>query len=578
MNLKYISKYIFVTLTFVANPIVANEDFSFDSLNDISFDSIDISKESDNKGMNLDSLDNLVTDITADDLSSIRSQSCSPAEASFLIGILNAFQVPPILNEPFYKKTLIPKSRNLINYPNTQIITYSDLADRQFTTHLFANLTPKKNFCNSKEFKPGTRIGSYLNVENKEITNLFNTIQNSPLIGPDIKVALQGLNINKFLKTLGDARFEERRLGLFGHYYHIINDKTYFQAKLPFFWMERNLNFTAEEKETLDRELSAFTGSEFDEDTFAKKHIIFDALGFGTLELNVNTKVWEGINWHLDIGGGLLLPTDYQVLKGLYGTYFEGKDCQPILNLCQVIDIEKIGSTDESIFQPDGKKNLEKYFTGALDRLSSILLQCQHGYNKHLGMDVNANVFWQIKPDFAWNTKYCVEFLLPHEQNLFFVPRQSTNPEESFSNLFAKMPQATEEEQKLKLGAFEARLTELLYPRMFTVKVFPGFIFNSASCLQKTFRNWNFTVGTSSYYQSAEKILSGLNREQQAFYDTQKAVNESLYHFKLFGKIHRVFHTRRHNDFSVSIWADGTVLNNGLGNDLSIGFSFDSKF
>ncbi|MBI2344609.1 hypothetical protein HYV10_00865 [Candidatus Dependentiae bacterium] len=580
MNFKYISTYIFLTLALTTNIFADNEDASFDFLNnDTSFDLIDISSGTENKGMNFDPLDNLVTDITPSDLSSIRSQSCSPEERSFLLGVINTFNASAILNQPFYRRTSVPVSRNLINYPNTQIITYSDLADRQFTTHIFANITPKKNFCNSQEFKPGTRIGSYLNIENKEITNLFNSIQDSPLIGPDIKMALQGLNINRLLKTLGDARFEERRIGLFGHYYHIINDTTYFQAKLPFFWMERNLNFSTAEKEIIDRELSAFSGSEFDEDAFAKKHLIFDSLGFGTLELNVNTKIWEGINWHIDFGGGLLLPTDYQVMHGLYGTYFKANDCQPILNLCQVIDVKKIGnSSDESIFQPDGKQNLEKYFVGALDRLSSILLQCQHGYNKHLGIDLNAYMFWQIKPDFAWNTKYCVEFLLPREQNLFFIPRQSKNPEETFSKLFNKIPQATEEEQKIKLDIFQAKLTELLYPRVFTVKVFPGFIFNSASCLQKTFRNWNFSVGTSSYYQTAEKILSGLTREQRDFYDTEKAVNESLYHFKLFGKIHRVFHTRRHNDFSIGLWADGTVWNNGLGNDLSIGISFDSKF
>jgi hypothetical protein len=569
MNLKYISKYIFLTFTLITNLAVASEDFSFDSLNDISFD-FDTSSE--NKGMNLDSLDNLVTDITAEDLLSRRS--CSPGETTFILGILNAFNVAPILNQPFYKKTLVPFSRNLINYPNMQIVTYSDLADRQFTTHVFANFTPKKNFCNSQEFKPGTRIGSYLNIENKEITNLFKTIQDSPLISPEMKSKFQGLNVNNLLKNFGDARFEERRMGLFGHYYHRINDKTYWQAKLPVFWMERNLNFSQEEKEAIDRELSSFTGSEFDEDTFAKNHIIFDSFGIGTLELTANRVVWEGINWTLDFGGGLLLPTDYQIARGWYGTYFQPRDCQPILDICNVIDVSKIGSSEESIFQPNGQEYLENYFVGALNKLSSILLQCQHGYNKHVGIALNAHMFWQIKPDFSWNTKYCGEFLLPHEDQLFFVPKNSGE----FSKIFNELPQSTPEEQTIKLNAFQARLTELLYPRVFTVKTFPGFIFNSVSCLQKGFRNWNFTVGTSSYYQTAQKILSGLTSEQKAIYDTNKALNETLYHFKLFGKIHRVFHTRHHNDFSISLWADGTVWDNGLGNDFSLGFSFDSKF
>lgn len=565
MNLKYISKYIFLTLTLITNSVVASEDFSFDSLNNISFD-FDTSSE--NKGMDLDSLDNLVTDITADDLSARRS-SCTPADVGLLLLAINELNISSLLNQAVYKKTLIPTSRNLINYPNMQIVTYSDLADRQFTTHIFANFTPKKNFCNSQEFKPGTRIGSYLNIENKEITNLFKKLSNFLPNVPGLN-----FNINKLLKNLGDARFEERRLGLFGHYYHRINDKTYFQAKLPVFWMERNLNFSQDEKEAIDRELSGFTGSDFDEDTFAKNHIIFDSFGIGTLELTANRIVWEGINWTFDFGGGLLLPTDYQIARGWYGTYFKPKNCQPVLNLCDVIDVKGIISGADTYLQPNGKELLENYFTGALDKLSSILLQCQHGYNKHLGIVLNAHAFWQIKPDFSWNTKYCGEFLLPHEDQKFFVPKNSGD----FSKIFNALPQSTQEEQIAKLTVFETRLTELLYPRVFTVKTFPGFIFNSVSCLQKGFRNWNFTVGTSSYYRSAEKILSGLSREQQEIYDVNKAVNESLYHFKLFGKIHRVFHTRHHNDFSISIWADGTVWDNGLGNDFSLGFSFDSKF
>ena len=433
MNLKYISKYIFLTLALITNLIVADEDSSFDSLNDMFFDFIDISQESE-KGMNLDSLDNLVTNITPDDLSSNRS-SCTPLDTVIILGAINTFNVASLLNLPLYKKTLIPFSRNLINYPNMQIVTYTDLADRQLTTHVFGNFTPKKNFCNSKEFKPGTRIGSYLNIENKAITNLFNQLASAFPNVPALK-----LDPNKLLKNLGDARFEERRLGVFLHYYHKLNEKTYWQAKLPVFWMERNLNFSQSEKEAIDRELSGFTGSDFDEDSFAKKHLIFDSLGIGTLELTANRIIWEGINWTLDVGGGLLFPTDCQFARGWYGTYFKPKDCQPILNLCDVIDATRVLSGTE-YFQPNGQQILENYFVGALDRLSSILLQCQHGYSKHLGIALNAHAFWQITPDFSWNTKYCAEFLLPRENKLFFVPKNATYPKEDFLTMFNNLPQ-----------------------------------------------------------------------------------------------------------------------------------------
>ncbi len=566
MNLKYISKYILLTLIVITTPIVANEDFDFDSITDTSFDFLDLLTESDTKNSEFDPFDNLVTDINPEDLSS-DTASCTPDQVAGLLAVIKIFNISSLLNESIYKKTLVPFSRNLINYPNMQIVTYSDLADRQLTTHIFANFTPKKNYRNSTEFKPGTRIGSYLNIENRAIINLYNELRKTD---PNL---VPFLNINNFLKTLGDARFEERRIGLFGHYYHKINDKTYWQAKLPIFWMERNLNFTQDEKDFLNREASFLGDSNFDENAFARRHLIFDSFGIGTLELTVNRIVWEGINWTFDFGGGLLLPTDYQLARGWYGTYFNPKDSQPILNFCDVVDLSNPFSPQ---LKPNGQQILNNYFIGALDKLSSILLTCQHGYGKRVGLVLNAHAFWQIKPDFSFNTKYCGEFLLPHENKRFFVPKNAST--ETFSDIFNKLPQTTPEEQQIKLDVFQRRLTELLYPRVFTVKTFPGFIFNSVSCLQKNYRNCNFTVGTSSYFQTAEKLLCGLSREEKAFYNEFKALNESLYNFKLFGKIHRIFHTRHHNDFSISIWADGTLFNQGLGDDISIGFSFDSKF
>ena len=146
--------------------------------------------------------------------------------------------------------------------------------------------------------------------------------------------------------------------------------------------------------------------------------------------------------------------------------------------------------------------------------------------------------------------------------------------------MYNKLPQSTDEEKQIKLAFLEARLNELLFPKYHNVKVFPGFIFHSTSCLQKTFRNWNFNVGTTSYYQTDEKIKAFYStpQEEREVLDIDKALNETLVQFKAFGKIHRIFHTRRHNDISLSIWADGTLYNNGLGNDFSLGIAFDSKF
>lgn len=570
MNLKYMSKYIVITALFITTQIVASDAFSFDS-----FDDFELSQPAteENKSFHdadpFDNFSNLVTDITTDDLSHIRA-SCTPGQNNIILGVVKTFNLPQVLDPSIYRKTLIPKDRNIINYPNMQLVTYQFLPEQQFTTHLFINVTPKKNFRDSQDCIQGTHLGSYLNIRNKGLLNTLDELLQSDLFTDEnLRTVLRRVDTDKLLWAFEQAHFEERRLGLLGHYYRQMSDKSYFQVKLPVYWMIRNLNFEKQYKDIITQELGDFvstgTGAanSFDENAFARKHLIFDALGIGTLRLTYNHIVWEGNNWHLDIGGSLLLPTDYQFARGLYGTYFFPSNKHPNLDICNLA------------FSENGTQQIQNYFLSALDHLSSILLPCELGYSKHLGFDLIATAYWQIIPDLAFNTQYCLEFLLPKEEQRFFVPKNKGD----FSEIYNKLPQSTDDEKNAKLAFLEARLNELLFPKVFNVKVFPGFIFHSTSCLQKTFRNWNFDVGTTSYYQTSEQIQSFYAKPETVdLLDVDKALNDTLIQFKAFGKIHRVFHTRRHNDISLSIWADGTLYNNSLGNDFTLGIAFDAKF
>ena len=553
MNLNYISRYVVVATLFITTQI--KTDFNTDDFSDFDIPEI-ISDE--NKSLP-DAFDNLVTDITEADLSHVRS-NCSPAQTGLALGVINSFNFQGLLDPSIYKKTLLPKDRNIINYPNMQLVTYQFLPEQQITTHLFINVTPRKNFRNSDDCIKGTQLGSYLNIRTKGLLYTLDELLQSPLFSDEeLRQKLQRVDSDKLLWAFEQGKLQEGRIGIFGHYYRQINEKSYFQAKLPFYWMIRNLNYDQEYKDIMQQELGDFisngTGEKFDENAFARKHFVFDALGFGNLRLTYNRIAYEGPNWHVDFGGSLLIPTDYQVARGLYGTYFKPSNDTPTLNICDVA------------FSENGSDQVQKYFLAALDHLSSIILPCDLGYNKHFGFDVVASVF---------NTQYCVEFLLPKKEKRFFVPINKHD----FSTVYNKLPQSTDEEKQIKLAFLEARLNELLFPKYHNVKVFPGFIFHSTSCLQKTFRNWNFNVGTTSYYQTDEKIKAFYStpQEEREVLDIDKALNETLVQFKAFGKIHRIFHTRRHNDISLSIWADGTLYNNGLGNDFSLGIAFDSKF
>lgn len=563
MNFKSISiNTCFLTLALTSYYVVADEDFSFDSF-DISLSTNEATTTS--KGMDVDDLDMMVTGISSSDLTQIRS--CPSGEAFIWLTILNQLNIAKIVDEPFYKKTSVPLSRNLINYPTFQLATYQPQNGGQFTTHLFYNQTSKKQFRASEDDIDGTRIGSYLNIENKTILMVLDEAFENPLFPPLIRNTAKNIDTALLVRTFGSARLEERRLGLMGHFIQEFDNKSYFEAKLPILWVQRNLNFTQGEKDIIQKQLSIFEGGDFDEDTFAKQHLVFDSFGAGTLELSICKKVWEGGNWSVDIGGGVLLPTDYAVRRGLYGTYIEPKDQHPVLAFCDLASLAPAG------LKPNAKKTLENYFLGALDHLTSLLLHCPLGYDKHLGFELKLLPFWEIRPDLQFNGQYTLEVLIPQEQQRFFVPVNST----VFSEYFANLPETTEAEQQAKLAALQERITTLLYPRVINTKIFPGIVFTSVSSLQRTYRDWNFSAGYSGWYQSKEKIVA-MEKFKNSDLNLSKSLNTSSYSVKLFGKIHRIIHSKRHDDFSLSIWADGTVFNRGVGNDFSFGISLDSKF
>lgn len=520
-----------------------------------------------------DEFDLLLNDISPADLEKLRS--CEPGEAAAWNFLLTQAGIPELLDIPFYKETSEPRTRNLIDFPEFQLCSYQDMDSiHQFTWHMFYNQTSKKNYTKSTTKVVGTRMGSYINIECKTFLSLLEEATRSPLLPPEL-APLKNLNFPLIFYNLANARLEERRFGTLGHYYQKINSKTYFEAKLPIIWMIRNLNLTDKEKETLTQQFSSFFGtnfSDFDEKSFAKKHIIFDALGTGTMELSLSTKFYQKGDRHLDGGVFLFLPTDFVFARGLYGTYIEPHDQQPILNLCDLVN--NIATNPQK--SPQANAILYNYFIAALNQLSSALLQCPLGYNKHFCVGLKLSPYWKVREDLEFNGLYTVEFLLPQEEKRFFVPKDFG----LFSEIYKAMPATTNEENNAKLLFLEERLTTTLFPRVFTTKVFPGFIFTSASNLQKSYKSWNFTGGYSGWFQTAEKFLkvsTSTPHDVATLYDISKSELSDAYMIKLFGKAHHLIHTK-HHEISLTLWADASIFSNAVGNDFSLGISFDTKF
>lgn len=525
-----------------------------------------------------DEFDNILNSISEETLTTFRS--CEPGEAKDWGALLDTFKIPTVFDEDLYNVTTTPTHRNIINYPNFFIFSYQAPAEQQMTCHLFYNQAVKKHFTKDEINERnntnahninGTELGSYLNIDNGTFASVIaeNLANFGDMIPPSLS-SLKQIQFPKIFKTLAKAHLEERRIGFLAHYYKQLTDCSSLEIKLPFLWQERNINFDDIDQKTLRREFSALEGDSksancFDELEFAKDHIIMDALGTGTMDITWKYLLIDGDKYDTQIGFSIFLPTDGHWKQGLYGTYFEPKDQQPILRLCDLVNIKELK------IEPDAQEKVQKYFLSALDHFSSAVLQCQLGYDKHLAFAFKALPYWQIREDIEYSGVYIFEYLIPQDRERFFVQDSPGVFSEEFSALQDKPEQ--------QLDLFERQITKRLFPRVFTARVSPGFLFNTVSNFQKSYKCWNFTAGYNYWYKSDEKIKN-IKAPQEVLRELNvcKATPQSASQIKVYGKVHRTFTSSGGNNVSFAFYGNISVYSDNIGNDFSLGVSFDKEF
>lgn len=529
------------------------------------------SDDSDLSTYDLDEFDNFFDESGQCTIDKHQLKSCEPGQAAQLVLLLSTLQAPELLNDNLYRFTTVrPNARNVLNYPNFFIFHFPE--DQVCRFYLFYNQGFKMNYASAKNTKVasnswnednGKRLDSYLNIENP--TTIAILEEDKKIIGSHFR-PINLMNIPAILNAFGNAFLEERRISLMFHYFKNYNDKTTIELKLPFLYEIHNLNFTPKDKQTLQTEFAIFgQDPNFDETKFGRKHMVMDGLGTGTLDFTIQHLFWESQKSKLYAGLALYFPTDYRWVSGLYGTYHNPKNDQPILDLCDIVDL------NNSSFTPNGKCMLEKYFLSALNHLSSAILQCPLGYNNHMAFAFKLMPFWQWKENVRYSGMYIFEWLLPHEQQRFFINKLSKTP---FSEQFASMS----DNPAQQLNFFEATLTERLFPQVIPTLVHPGFLLNTISNLQWTVRDWNYTIGYNWWYQTKEKLTDiQTSPDLIKQLDVCKATIASASQVKLYAKIHKDFQTK-HHDLSFAFYGNVTVYNDNVGDDFLLGISFDKKF
>lgn len=539
--------------TFVdANKV--ESDFNSDIDSDFDFDSISFDDEEDdyyqfmNEYLDTTGIDHI-------------SRTIDPVA---IMAILNALNIPIILQEPLFLHSNILNKRSLLDQPIFEPDRPEFPGRWVVGLNAFARKTNRSNFT-----KHSNNLDSWLALsENSLIGKLEQAIDNANTFSPGIEI-----EIAKIFALFKNMTIEERQIGFMIHAMKRWRRVT-LRIMAPVYYLESNFSLTKKEQDEVARVLGALEPEE--EKRFRKAHFINDKIGFGDTRLEVDGKVLNRPSYSLRIGGLATIPTAFNWGAGFMGSSFAKPSTLPTFELDPIFNALENPSTDS---EEEAHAVLRNFLLDAFDRISADLIDVPLGNNGHLGlgaymrgktpMSTFFNTWFAQRLKFA--NRISLEWFLPAREKRFYINKIN---EAAFANHnFQDSNMAAENVQFLKEQAISR-----LFLRAFESKIVPGVIFRWTSGLYYKGDIFGFNLGTDYWLQNKAHISSiGVLRKTLHEIDIPKAKQPVAQQSKLFGAfLFKIKSDRCTYFFSVN--ADASLNTKGLGQDYSIALNFESSF
>ncbi len=481
-----------------------------------------------------------------------------------IIDLLKAFGAFDLLQQDFYLQTHPLNKRSLLDYPI--FVDYNEYGyDWISGIHLLWNMTSKSNFT-----KRSTSISSYLGILNENLLQRLSAdLDVIREIFPDFTV--DPISVIPLFKNL---TVEERRFGLMFHFKRRF-ESVQMRILFPLLYLERNFNFpTAAERDRVEQ-LFGEPDKQFQED-----HLISDAFGFGDTRITFEFPIKKKTKITVKLGAQVTIPTAFAFTKGLKGTSFKKDKPKPSFSFQELFKLGEKNSTAAL------EKALD-FFLGALDRLSTNLLDPMLGNHNHLGIGIILRTKTPLQTfikrswarNFAFQGRISFEYLFPARERRFFIDK--VDPEELNPDLQKFDPDFLEENPILaqeSLAFLERTFVNKFYPFVLTTTVHPGIIIRWTSATSYTKNRWKIQLGSDLWAQTRESLHSIQAPENlRTRLDVDKARKPVAYLSKLHGGI---FYTidRDNRTWVLSLNGDETFSNVGVGEDFSLSFNVEVHF
>jgi len=556
---------MFITIMILSIYLVAN-----DNIDNITSANLDrISNTENNQSFNFDNDfffddddDPFINEFLDTVGSDLPTRKVDPSD---IINLLCEIGAKEILRTDFFLHTNPLNQRSLLDEPLFEPDRCHFASSWIVGAHIFA----RKKDCSNFTFR-STCINSYLALNEPtlldRIQNTINLIRNL-LNEPQFNI-----DINKIFSLFARTTVEERRSGFMFHIMRQWQDIT-LRVLFPIYYLESNFSLSNAEQNVITEEFGALNQQE--QDNFKKKHFISDELGIGDTRVELDFDLIEKEGFLIRLGTQATVPTAFTWGAGFKGTSFPKPSTFPVFDFDTLFRLAENPTKEspEVVF-----RLLSKFFLGALDRISANLLDTKLGNGGHFGLGiflrskVPLNPF--IKKSWAQNLAYAnrlsIEYLFPVTQKRFFINKIN---QKQFERNFSDTSKAQE-----NLTFLEEKFIQRIYLRAFDTRIQPGIIFRWTSKLCHQGKRWGFNIGTDFWIQDKEKFRS-INASQKtlAQIDIAKAIPPVAYQGKIFGSI--VLKVERpQRTWFITLNADGTASNQGLGEDYGVSLNIETTF
>lgn len=485
-------------------------------------------------------------------------------DPSDIVNLLCQIGAKEILQTPFFLQTNSLNQRSLLDEPIFEPDRCYFADPWVIGFQIFARKKDRSNFTFDC-----TNIDSFLALGEP---TLIGRLENTLAIFQEL-LDQNLLDINKIFSLVSTTTVEERRGGFMFHVMRQWQDKT-LRIFFPLYYLQSNYSLSKENQDFIANEFGI--SGEKQEDNFIKRHFISDAIGLGDTRLEFDFDLIERAAFAIRLGALATIPTAFKWGTGFKGTNFPKPSTFP------VFDFDALFRLAENPSEANTKTAislLSQFLLGALDRISADLLDTTLGNGGHFGMGIflrsHVPLYHLIGRSWTKNLVYAsrisVEYLFPGTQKRFFINKID---EKEFDRDFHNPNDA-----QANLDFLEEKFIERIYLRAFETGIQPGIIFRWTSKLCQQGKRWGFNIGTDFWMQDKEKFRTIFNipRTVIAQLDITKAIPPVAYQGKIFGSIvYKAVRPKR--TWFISLNADYTISNKGLGDDYGVSLNIETMF